>query len=385
MRGGVRKAGMIQIDETERGRAAGRSDFDTAGSPLRESRVVVTGGAGFLGSHIVDQLLAAGCREIVVVDNFVRGRRDNLAHLGADAPVKLIEADIRQHRRLDEIVRGSDIVFHLATIRSRHCAIQPRQAFEVMVQATFDLMEICVAHHVRRLVVASSAAVYGGAADIPTPEECPPYANRTLYGAAKLFAEGLLRAFNETRGFGYVALRYFNVYGPRMDVCGLHTDVFVRWMERIAGGLRPVIAGDGRETLDLVHVRDAARAGLLAATRPVGDVVLNIGSGRETSLHDLAMRLARAMGREDLLPDCRPRGVDEPPRRCADIAAARRLLGYAPAVDLDDGLADLVAWWRAEQATNTLAAGAAAQVPAVGIAGGLAHAIATVGSEHHVP
>jgi UDP-glucose 4-epimerase len=376
---------MTQSYETERGRAAKRNGFGAGKCPLRDSRVVVTGGAGFIGSHIVDHLLAAGCREIVVVDNFVRGRRDNLAHLGADAPVKLIEADIRQHRRLDEIVRGSDIVFHLAAIRSRHCAIQPRQAFEVMVQATFDLMEICVAHRVRRLVVASSAAVYGRAVDIPTDEEYPPYANRTLYGAAKLFAEGLLRAFNETRGLDYVALRYFNVYGPRMDVCGLRTDVFVRWMERIAAGLRPVIPGDGQETLDLVHVRDAARASLLAATMPVGDVALNIGSGRETSVHDLAMRLARAMGREDLLPDSQPRGTDGPPRRCANIAAARRLLGYEASVALDEGLADLVAWWRAEQAANALPVIAAAHASDAGIGGRQAHAIATVGSEHHVP
>jgi UDP-glucose 4-epimerase len=376
---------MIQIDEREQGRAARRSGLGTAESALRDSRVVVTGGAGFIGSHIVDHLVEAGCGEIVVVDNFVRGRRDNLAHLGEDAPVRLVEADIRQHRRLDETIRGSDIVFHLAAIRSRHCAIQPRQAFEVMVQATFDLMEICIAHHVRRLVVASSAAVYGRAAHIPTPEECAPYANRTLYGAAKLFTEGLLRAFNETRGLDYVALRYFNVYGPRMDVCGLHTDVFVRWMERIAGGLRPLILGDGHETLDLVNARDAARASVLAATMPVGDVALNIGSGRETSLHDLAVRLARAMGREDLLPDCRPRGPDGPPRRCADIAAARRLLGYAPSVDLDDGLADLVAWWRAEQGAKALPAVAAAPIPDGGIAARLAEPITTVGSEHHVP
>jgi UDP-glucose 4-epimerase len=320
---------------------------------LAGARVLITGGAGFVGSHIVDQLVDAGCSDIVVIDNFVRGRRENLTHSGPRSGLTVIEGDIRQYDLMDELVRDSDIVFHQAALRITHCAAEPRQAFEVMVQATFDLIQMCVAHGIRRVVMASSASIYGTAEQFPTSEANHPYANRTLYGAAKLFGEGLLRAFNDMNALEYVALRYFNVYGPRMDIYGRYTEVLIRWIERIEAGKPPIIFGDGSETMDMVHVRDVARANILAATAPVADVALNIASASEVGLHELAIRLAQVMGRDDLLPEFQPRrGVNPVPRRLADTSEARRLLDFCPTINLDEGLRDLVSWWRTEQSRD---------------------------------
>jgi UDP-glucose 4-epimerase len=317
---------------------------------LLGSCALVTGGAGFVGSHIVDQLVDAGCAKIIVIDNLVRGRRDNLARVIDRAPVEVIEGDIRDGRLMDGLVQSADVVFHQAALRITHCAAEPQQAFDVMVKATFDLVRMCVDHGVQKLVMASSASVYGLAGHFPTRENEPPYANRTLYGGAKVFGESLLRAFNDMSGLNYVALRYFNVYGPRMDRHGKYTEVLIRWMERIQSGEPPLVFGDGDETMDMVHVRDVARANILAASKPVGDIALNIGSGQEVTLYDLATRLTRVMGRHDLVPEHRPRRTINPvPRRWSDISAARQLLGFQPTLGIDEGLRDLVAWWRMER------------------------------------
>jgi UDP-glucose 4-epimerase len=316
---------------------------------LLGKQVLVTGGAGFVGSHIVDQLADAGCSRVVVIDNLVRGRRENLAEAMGRGRVKLIEADICDRSLMNDLVQSADIVFHQAALRITHCAVEPQRAFDVMIKATFDLVQMCAANGVQKLIVASSASIYGMAGSFPTGENEPPYANRTLYGGAKLFAESLLRAFHDMSGLDYVALRYFNVYGPRMDCHGKYTEVLIRWMERIEAGEPPLVFGDGSETMDMVDVRDVARANILAATAPVTDIAMNIGSGTEISLYELATRLAHVMGRKDLAPELRPRRAVNPvPRRLADIAAATRYLGFHPTIDFDDGLRHLVAWWRRE-------------------------------------
>lgn len=317
---------------------------------LRDARVLVTGGAGFVGSRIVDGLVDAGCRDIVVIDNMVRGRAENLAAAMARAPVSLVEGDIRDGPTMARLLAGRDLVFHQAALRITHCAAEPRLAMEVMADATFSLLEQCVEARVRKVVMASSASVYGMADAFPTTEQAPPYPNRTLYGAAKAFGEGLLRAFNDMYGLDYVALRYFNVYGPRMDIHGRYTEVMIRWMERIDRGEPPVVFGDGLQTMDFIHVSDVARANLLAASAPVSDRVFNIGSGTEASLLDLAVLLSEVMGRPDLVPvHVEERAVNPVQRRLADVEAARRHLGFAAAVSLRQGLQDLVAWWRAAQ------------------------------------
>jgi UDP-glucose 4-epimerase len=247
-------------------------------------------------------------------------------------------------------VNAADIVFHQAALRITHCAAEPRLAKEVMVDATFDLLELCVRHDVEKVIAASSASVYGMAEEFPTTERQNPYDNRTLYGAAKAFNEGLLRSFNDMYGLDYVAFRYFNVYGDRMDIHGRYTEVLIRWMERLAAGLPPIIFGDGQQTMDFVHVRDIARANILGARAKATDEVFNVASGSETSLVQLAAALASVMGRRGLAPEFGPeRSVNPVPRRLAATEKAERLLGFRAAMPLEEGLADLVKWWRLER------------------------------------
>ncbi len=326
---------------------------------LKGKRVLITGGAGFVGSHIADLLVDAGCDEIIVIDNMVRGRPENLANATANGKVNLIAGDIRNTRLMAELIRGVDTVFHQAALRITQCAAEPRAALDVMIKATFDLVEQCHDSGVRKIVMASTASVYGMADAFPTTEQHHPYNNRTFYGAAKVFGEGLLRSFNDMYGTNYVCLRYFNVYGPRMDIHGRYTEVLVRWMERLDAGEAPAIFGDGKQTMDMLHVRDVARANILAAVSPATDIALNVGSGTETSLLALARNLARVMGRPDIEPvHWEERAINPVPKRRADTNLACRTIGFETTVPLDDGLAELVDWWRTERklARNSMVA-----------------------------
>jgi UDP-glucose 4-epimerase len=317
-------------------------------SPLRGERILVTGGAGTIGSHLVDQLVRADAAEIIVLDNFVRGRRENLAAALSSGRVRLVNGDICDRALVGKLMSGIDVVFHQAAIRITQCAEEPRLALEVLVDGTFNVVETAAREGVRKLVAASSASVYGLAEVFPTAEDHHPYANDTLYGAAKTFNEGLLRSFHAMRGLDYVALRYFNVYGPRMDIHGLYTEVLIRWMERIDAGQPPLILGDGLQTMDFVYVEDIARANILAATADVTDDVFNVASGVETSLADLARNLLEVMG-SDLSVQFGPeRTVNKVSRRLADTSRARECLGFEAEVDVKEGLTRLVEWWREE-------------------------------------
>jgi len=323
---------------------------------LRGSRVLITGGAGAIGSNLCDLVVQAGARDVVVIDNFVRGRRDNLAWAVANGNVQVVEGDIWDRALVDELTQGIDVVFHQAAIRITQCAEEPRLAKDVMIDGTYNVLESAVRHDVRKVVAASSASVYGLAETFPTTEAHHPYANDTLYGAAKVFNEGLLRSFHAMYGLDYVALRYFNVYGPRMDIHGVYTEVLVRWMERIQAGTPPLILGDGSQTMDFVYIPDVARANVLAAEADVTDAVYNIASGTETSLLELAEMLLKVMG-SDLDVEFGPeRAVNKVPRRLADTTAARRELGFEAGTDLETGLRGLVSWWRAERAPTLVEA-----------------------------
>jgi len=323
---------------------------------IKGSRCLVTGGAGTIGSTVVDQLVTAGAGEIIVLDNLVRGRRQNLAQALTSDTVRIVEGNIRDRALVAELMRGTDFVFHLAAIRITQCASEPRLAREVLVDGTYDIVEAAAAAGVRKVIASSSASVYGLATAFPTAEDHHPYANDTLYGAAKTFNEGLLRSFHAMRGLDYVALRYFNVYGPRMDIHGLYTEVLIRWMERIEAGLPPLILGDGTQTMDFVFTEDIARANLLAAEATATDEVFNIGSGTETSLLELADGLLRVMGSELPVEFGPPRGVNSVTRRLADVSHAEKYLGWRAEVGLEEGLRRLVDWWRAERVTETAAA-----------------------------
>jgi UDP-glucose 4-epimerase len=324
----------IKQDETERRR-----------EPQRLGRVLITGGAGTIGSNLADLLVRADAEEILILDNFVRGRRDNLDWAVANGRVTIVEGDICDRSLVRDLMRGVDVCFHQAALRITQCAAEPRLALEVLVDGSFNVVEAAAEEDVRRFVAASSASIYGLAETFPTAENHHPYANDTLYGASKTFLEGLLRSYHAMTGLDYVALRYFNVYGPRMDIHGAYTEVLVRWMERIASGEPPLILGDGTQTMDFVFVDDIARANLLAAESDATDTVFNVASGTETSLRELADLLLRVMN-SDLEVEFGPeRSVNKVPRRLADTSAAREVLGFEAQVGVEEGLRRLVDWW----------------------------------------
>jgi UDP-glucose 4-epimerase len=323
---------------------------------INGAQVLVTGGAGTIGSTLVDQLLAAGAAHIDVLDNLVRGRRQNLAEAFATGHVTLVEGDLRDRDLVHDLSRGKDVVCHQAALRITQCAEEPRLALEVLVDGTFNVLEAAVAHHVDKVVAASSASVYGLADVFPTNELHHHHHNDTFYGAAKSFNQGMLASFRAMYGLNYIGLLPFNVYGPRMDVYGVYTEVLVRWMERIVDGKPPLIFGDGLQTMDFVYTEDIARANVLAIQSPVQEGFYNVASGVETSLLDLARALLRAMD-SDLDVEFGPaRAVNGVTRRLADTSAATRDLGFSAEVGLEDGLRRLVAWWSADRATEAVGA-----------------------------
>jgi UDP-glucose 4-epimerase len=323
---------------------------------LQGARVLVTGGAGLVGSHIIDGLVAdEGVAEVVVLDDFTRGTDANLAPARAVAGdrITVIKGDIRDRATVVDATAGIDVVFHQAAIRITQCAEDPRLAVEVLVDGSYNVYEAALDAGVKKIVSASSASVYGQAEELPTTERHHPWNNDTIYGAAKVFNEGMLRSFHRTRDLDYVALRYFNVYGPRMDIFGVYTEVLVRWMERIEAGQAPIIHGDGSQTMDFVFITDIARANIAAAKATVTDEVYNVGTGTQTSLLQLAEALTKVMG-SDLKPEHGDeRKLVSVQDRKADVSKATRDLGFTASVDLDEGLTRLVEWWRAAKAQES--------------------------------
>jgi len=315
------------------------------GHSLEEAAVLVTGGAGMIGSHIVDRLIDRGAGEVRVLDNLVRGRLDNLAAATARLPITFLEGDVRDRAAVERAVDGCDYIFHQAAIRITLCAERPRECIDVLVGGTLNVFEAAVAAGVKKVVYASSASVYGGADVFPTGERHHPYNNRTLYGAAKLMDEGIARSFRDMYGLAGVGLRYFNVYGPRMDITGAYTEVFIRWLDCVDREARPQIHGDGSASMDFVYVDDIARANVLAMESDREDDVYNVASGNEASLLDLWRAIQNVTGAYHLEPDFHPpRKVNPVPRRLADIRRARDDLGFVAEVGLEDGLRRLRDW-----------------------------------------
>lgn len=315
------------------------------------ARILVTGGAGLIGSTTIDLLLRGNKPEqIVILDNLERGTLSNIEGALADPRVKFVRGDIADVQTVRNATQGMDAVIHMAALRITACAADPRKAMQVMCNGSFNVVEAAQEANVGKIVAASTASIYGLADTFPTREDHHPYNNNTWYGASKVMLEGLLHSYRTMSGLPYVALRYFNVYGPRMDLHGKYTEVLVRWMERIAEGKPPLIFGDGKQTMDFVCVPDIARANVLAAEADVTDRVYNIASNSETSLKGLAEALLRTMGSELDVEHGPERAVNGVTRRLADISAAERDLGWKPEIGLEDGLAELVEWWQAEKA-----------------------------------
>lgn len=323
---------------------------------LAGANVLVTGGAGFVGSHIADQALAAGAAHVTIIDDLVRGRIQNLVHAQSTGRLALIEGDICDAALVERAMRGADLVFHQAALRITHCAAEPGRAVGVMINGTQNVLDAAVKHLVRKVVAASSASVYGEASYLPM-DEGHPFNNRTLYGAAKIANEQMLRAYAEMFDLRYIALRPFNVYGPRMDLHGLYTEVLIRWLDRLVEGQPPVIFGDGEQTMDFVYVADVARANLLAMTADATDEVFNVGAGRETSLRELSKLVCEAAGQPTVTAVFEPpRKVNPVTRRLAAVDKARTALGFQATVTLEEGLRQTIRWYEAARREGERAA-----------------------------
>jgi UDP-glucose 4-epimerase len=312
---------------------------------------LVTGGAGFVGSTIVDHLLTAGAAEVRVIDNFVRGNWNNLRWALNQGGLKVIEGDIRDASLVDEATRGVDYVFHQAALRITRCAEAPREALEVLMTGTLNVLEAALAQKVKKVVAASSASVYGEPSYLPIDED-HPFNNRTMYGAGKIATEQMLRALHDTSGLSYIAFRPFNVYGPRMDITGVYTEVLIRWLDAIEADKPPLIFGDGNQSMDFVYVEDVARANLLAAESDINDDVFNLGTGIQTSLKDLCDLVLHLTG-SPLRPEHREaRSVANVQRRRAAIDKAEAKLGFKATVSLPEGLRSLIKWRQSNEARS---------------------------------
>ncbi len=311
---------------------------------IEGNRFLITGGAGLMGSHITDRLLAKGASEILLLDNFVRGSMHNIEDALRDPRVRLIRGDIRDLDLLRDLATGIDGIFHMAALRITACAENPQEAMEVMLVGTHNVLQATVEKKVGRLVYASSASVYGLADVFPTSEDHHAFNNRTLYGTAKIAGEGMARSFADMYGLQYVALRYFNVYGPRMDIYGKYTEVLIRWLDRIGAGQHPLIFGDGMQTMDLIYIDDVTDANIIAMESDVTDEVFNVASGVETSLLELLQAVLRVTG-STLTPEFMPaRSVNPVPRRLADTSKAENFLGFRAKVSVEEGLRRLISW-----------------------------------------
>ncbi len=312
---------------------------------IKDSRILVTGGAGFIGSYVIEELIPLQPKKIIIIDNLVRGGLANMKNFINNPIVEFHQGDIRDLELLENCIAGTDYVFHMAALRINSCAANPREGFEVMLKSTFEVANLCVKHKVKKVIYSSSASVYGLAQHFPTPETDNPYNNQTFYGAAKMWGEQLFRSFKFMYGLDYVALRYFNAYGPRMDTDGKYTEVMIKWLDCIRDGKNPIIFGDGSTTMDFVYVKDIAKSNIAALQADVTDEAFNIGNCEETSLKELLEVLLK-VNQSSLRPEFREgNSINPVSRRLADISKAKELLKFIPTISLDQGMKELSAWY----------------------------------------
>lgn len=311
---------------------------------IRGKRILVIGGAGLIGSHVVEELLKEDVGEVIVYDNLSRGTHENLEEALKDPRCRIFEigGDILQADILGDAVNGVDGVVHLAALWLLQCYEYPRAAFEVNVGGTFNVLEACVSRGVKTLVYSSSASVYGDAVEEPMTEQ-HPYNNWTFYGATKIAGEHMFRAYHRRYGLNGVILRYMNVYGPRQDYKGTYTAVIMKILDRIDKGLPPVVYGDGSQAYDFIYVGDTARANVCALKSDVSFGYYNVGRGIKTTIKELTELLLKITG-SDAAIQYEPGGQSFVTNRVGDPAAAERDLGFQWTVDLEDGLEHLVEW-----------------------------------------
>ena len=312
---------------------------------LKNKRILVIGGAGLIGSHVVDELLATDVKEILVYDNMFRGNPDNLDEALKDPRVKINPhgGDILHEDILDQAMQGIDGVVHLAALWLLHCHEYPRSAFDVNVRGTFNVLEACRKHNPEKLVWSSSASVYGDAMEEPMTE-AHPYNNWTFYGATKIAGEHMIKSYHQRYGLKGIGLRYMNVYGPRQDYKGAYIAVMMKILDSIDRGEQPKVFGDGSQSYDFIHVRDIARANVCALTSDCVYGMYNVGRGIKTSIKELAELLLRLSNNEDIGIKYEPAGQTFVSNRVGCPKAAEKDLGFKWSIELEDGMRSLIEW-----------------------------------------
>lgn len=317
---------------------------------LSGRKILLVGGAGLVGSHVVDKLLAQPVAEIVVFDNFVRGARGNLEAAARDPRVRIVEESMLNRDGLRRALEGVDGVFLLASLWLGECVNDPRSAWETNVMGSWNVVEACRELGVQRVVYSSSASVYGNAVVTPMTEE-HPFNNRTTYGATKIAIEQMLRAMYEQHKLPYVGFRYMNIYGVRMDYEGTYVSVIMKVLDRIFAGERPVIYGDGTQVYDFIYVEDAADANVLAMQADCADEQFNIGMGVGTSINELVSMLLELTG-SSLEPEYRAEAQSFVTHRIGSVDKAERLIGFKATTPLREGLRKVVQWRMAQRGTH---------------------------------
>ena len=325
---------------------------------LKDKRLLVIGGGGFIGSHTVEQLLAEPVAEIVVYDNFTRGSRENLAPALVDPRVKVfpLGGDILHRDVLSRAMEGVDAVLHFAALWLLHCQEFPRSAFDVNIGGTFNVVEACIQQGVKRLVFSSSASVYGDALTEPMTEE-HPFNNTNFYGATKISGEQICRSmYHRAKGFEYVGLRYMNVYGPRQDYHGAYVSVIMKMLDHLDAGRNPVVYGDGSQAYDFVNVADCAAANVCALKADTCDEFYNVGTGTKTSIRELA-QLLLDITRSDREIVYEPSGPTFVTNRVGSTEKATQELGFTAKVPLREGMEELVQWRQRDRERRAAAQG----------------------------
>ncbi|MFA7150931.1 MAG: SDR family NAD(P)-dependent oxidoreductase [Candidatus Paceibacterota bacterium] len=320
------------------------------GNKIKNSRILVTGGAGLIGSHIVDALLEKEPAEIVVFDNFVRGKKENIKLALGSGKIKIVEGDIKDLSQIKKAMQGIDYVFHQAALWLLECEENPREAINVNIMGTFNVCEAAVENKVKKIIAASSSSVYGDGTYFPT-DESHPFNNTLFYGATKIAEEQILRAFWKKYGLDYVAFRYLNVYGPRMDFRSAYIMVIMNFLNKIDKNEPPVIFGDGSATLDLVYVTDVAKANILALENDITNDFFNVSGGKETSLKELLEMILKITG-SNLKPVYEPRDEKLVKRRFGYSEKAKKILGFEPKVSIEEGLKKIIDWRKEELGNN---------------------------------
>lgn len=316
---------------------------------IKNSTIFVTGGAGFIGSYVIEELLTHEPKKIIILDNLIRGSYENMKSFSNNPTIEFVEGDIRNEELLERCVAGTDYVFHMAALRINACAASPQEGFDVMLAATFKLANLCVKHKVKKVIYSSTASVYGLAQHFPTPETDNPYNNQTFYGGAKVWGEQLFRSYKFMYNLDYVALRYFNVYGPKMDTDGKYTEVMIKWLDCVRDSKQPAIFGDGTDSMDFVHVKDVAHANVLALISDVTDETFNVGAQVETNLKQMldTLLIVNNSKLEPLYKEAN--SINPVSRRLADVSKASKMLGYSPSISLEKGLKELSNWYFEKQ------------------------------------